>query len=304
MYTSPMNARTCWRGSDAALWFRRWHVGPVLLLAFAVACSQKSRERPPYTDLSCEGTKCTANPGPVVGAPPSGGGGDTASEPGDSTTGLDDSGASGSTSDPMTDVVTLDPQEANDLQRTTGASIGRPYALFSWPNVDDPILQSSGLAAERAQVAVEGQWLLVQVTDGAATQAPDWLPTLTWQHPSTYSVTVPVFRSQFWVDLAAGLAVSPTTLDPNAGHVLIQVVNAAGQPRLGVSADVVSGVVAYGNGGTASDVLTETDDSGLLVWLNAPIGPATTLTLTSDSNSQTIDVPTHAGSVTVAAMAL
>jgi hypothetical protein len=278
-----------------------------LLLALAAACSQKSPERPPYAELSCEGTKCKPQTGlPIVGVPPGAGSGapDDASSDIATSTGDGASDDSTSSSGSSNDVVILEPQEATDLQRTAGAPIGRPYALYSWPDVDVPLWKSAGVNAETVPVEAHGQWLLVLVTDNAEALDPDWLPTLTWQHPSTYSVTVPVFRTQFWTDLAAGLAVSPTTLDPTAGHVLIQVVNTSGQPQLGVSAEVVAGVVAYGNGGTASDVLTETDDSGLLVWLNAPTGDATTLTLKTDSNSQTIDVPTRASSVTVAAMAL
>jgi hypothetical protein len=199
--------------------------------------------------------------------------------------------------------VLLDPQEANDLMRTAGASIGRPYALYQWPNLEAPLWKSTGLGAESVPVNREGEWLLVLITDAAEALDPAWLPTLTWQHPSIDPVIVPVFRVQFWSDLAAGLALAPTTLDPEASHVLVKVVDPTGQPLLGVSAEVVSGAVAYGNGGSATDVLTETDDSGVLIWINAPVGDGTTLTLRTDADMWSVVLPTRAASVTVAAVA-
>lgn len=273
-----------------------------LALGVTFGCSQKAPERPAYAELSCEGEGCKSQGGgaPVVGVPPA-----KASDAEDDTrsaaTGDPSSGAS--MLDAGTSVVVLDPREATDLQRTLGAPIGRPYALYGWPNVDAPLLTSTGLDVESVPVDAGGGWLLVLVTDAAEASDPVWLPTLTWQMPSNDPVIVPVFRSQFWTDLAAGLALAPTTLDPAASQVVVQVEDGAGQPMLGVSAEVVSGAVAYGNGGSASDVLTETDDSGVLVWINAPAGSGTTLTLRTGSELWSVVIPTRAASVTVAAVA-
>lgn len=274
------------------------------------ACGQKTPERPPYADQSCEGAECTvvARPGVTGGVPPShvddGGvptpppptpGPDT--EPDDTQpTAEEDSGLG-------TGSVAFDPQEASDLERTLGQSIGKPYAVYSWPNIDAPVARSTGQAPEPVPVATAGEWLLCLVTDINDALDPSWLPTLTWQLPSADPVAVPVFRLQFWEDLAAGLAMMPTTIDPQMAQVLLRVTDETGQPLVGVSAQVVSGVIAYGNGGVASDVLTETDDSGLLVWFNAPAGDGTTLTLGTSTELWTVALPTRAGSVTVAAVA-
>lgn len=273
----------------------------LLLTWVSVGCSQKARERPPFTELSCRENDCGGKGGgasPVAGGSPA---------PDDSALSASSEPGASSVSSAGTDAglrsVSLDPQEAIDLQRTLGASIGLPYALYRWPDVDSPVLQSTGLGAETLTVDLHGEWLLVLVTDSADAVDPTWLPTLSWQVPALDVVKVPVFRTQFWSDLAAGLALSPTTLDPDASHVVIQVVGRNGEPLLGASGEVVSGAIAYGNGGSASDVLTETDDSGLMVWLNAPAGTGTTLTLRTETDLWSVVIPTRAATVTVAAVA-
>lgn len=274
-------------------------------------CGQKTPERPPYADQSCEGTECK-----VVGRPGGGGsvppshardGGVTPTPPPSTPDPDTSAGDTGPQGDPDGGLglnsVAFDLQEATDLERTFGQSLGKPYAVYAWPNVDAPIARSMGLAPEPVAVASGGAWLLALVTDVNDALDPNWLPVLTWQVPSADPVGVPVFHSQFWEDLAAGLAMEPTTTDAQAAQVLLRVTNKAGQPLVGVSADALSGVIAYGNGGTASDVLTETDDSGLLVWFNAPAGEGTTLTLGTSTELWTVVLPTRAGSVTVAAVA-
>lgn len=272
-------------------------VHALVALAIATGCGQEVRERPPYSELSCVGDKCTPGAGgAVVGVSPSPADGVTEAETTDRlTTGQPTDGDGGLS-------LVIDPQEASDLQRTLGAPIGRPYSLYQWPELDAAIWQSTGLNAESVAVSGQGEWLLVRVTDGVQAPDLDWLSTLSWQLPSNEPAIIPVFRAQFWSDLAAGLALSPTTLDPSASQVLVQVVDALGNPLLGVSAEVVSGAIAYGNGGSASDVLTETDDSGTLIWINAPAGPGTTLTLRGDSDPWSVVLPTIQGGVTVAAV--
>lgn len=286
----------------------RFVVGVALSVVVGWSCSQKARERPPYTDLSCEGDECSVQGGAPVGVPGGGNGNDTEDETTDVVTSADETAGASSGQDSTgsagaDDLVVLDPREATDIQRTEGAAIGRPYALYAWPDQDVPVWKATGLEAVSVPVEASGQWFLVVITDASEALDPTWLPTLSWQKPSADPVIVPVFRNQFWSDLAAGLAVTPTTLDPDASQVLVQVKDMAGEPRLGVSAEVTTGAIAYGNGGSASDVLTETDDSGVLVWINAPAGAGTTLTLRSDSDSWSVVIPTRASAVTVAAVA-
>lgn len=290
----------------------RFRFAAVALTVNAVVftgCGQKTPERPPYADQSCEGTECTVvgRPGAPVTPPPSpvGDAGVTptppptpdpdTSAPAPETTEEEDSGVGAGN-------VAFDPQEASDLERTLGQAIGKPYAVYAWPNIDAPIARSTGLDPEPVPVATDGQWLLCLVTDVNDALDPNWLPILTWHVPSADPVGVPMFRSQFWEDLAAGLAMMPTTLDQQAAQVLLRVTDKTGQPLAGVSAQAVGGVIAYGNGGIASDVLTETDDSGIVVWFNAPAGDGTTLTLGTSTELWTVALPTRAGSVTAAAV--
>lgn len=257
-------------------------------------CGQEPRQRPPYAGLDCKGRKCSQ----VGGAPA--GGVAPGTDPGQTNDATSDSSETSDTDAGL--AVALDPQEASDLQRTTGAAIGRPYALYRWSNLGQPVLRSTGLDVESLTVDDRGEWLLVSLEEPGQAPDPTWLATLSWQEPSIDPVTIPVFRTQFWSDLAAGLALSPTTIDPEASQVLLQVVDSAGQPVLGVSAQSVLGAIAYGNGGSASDVLGETNDSGTIVWINAPAGDGTTLLLEVGTDSWSVALPTRRSSVTVAAV--
>ncbi len=259
-----------------------------------VACGQEPPERPPYAEQSCEAEGCTPVGGPGGGVIPN----------------LPDSGET-----PSSDIQTsehdtaddggvrqlvIDPREATDLGNTSGTSLGSGYAVYPWPDETTPLLRSEGLAAETVTVASGGQWLLVVVTDVFDDPDAAWLPTLSWQEPSMEPVVLPVFRTQFWGDMAASQANSPTSLDPNAAQVLLQVSDEKQVPRAGVSAEVSNGVIAYGAGGTALDVLPATDDSGLIVWMNARVETKATVTLVSEAGRRSVEVPTRPSTLTIA----
>lgn len=268
----------------------------VWLLTFA-GCSQQSPERPGYADLSCQGAKCSSGKGGsggVVASPQT-----TSAAPGGSSSGSPADSGAGAAS-----LLSLDPQEATELERTLGAPVGRPYSLFAWPDDDDPTLRSQGQMAEETTLSESGQWLLVVVTDDTGVADSAWLPTLTWQLPDPDPVVLPLFRRALWEDLAAGLVTNPTSLDPGAGHVLVKVVDQTGQPMIGVSAQAGTGTLAYGTGGYPTDALTETDESGVIAWFNTPVGDGTTLTLASAAgDSWTFPVPTRPSTVSVVAVA-
>lgn len=195
--------------------------------------------------------------------------------------------------------VLLDPQQAADLLGTRGASLNLEYVVYGWPDEATARLRSAGQMPELVNVDPEGEWLLLTVVDGDDVPDVTWLPTLTWQVPSADAVVVPVFETQFWADLAASQVVSPTALDPAAAQVLLQVSGSNGERLSGVVAEVASGTVAYGLGGTASDALTSTDDTGVLVWLNAPQGEAETITLSTENDRWSVLLPTRPGTLTV-----
>jgi hypothetical protein len=259
-----------------------------------VACGQEPRERPPYAEQSCEGEGCTPVGGPGGGVVPNlPASGETSSS--DTQTSEQDTGADGGSRQ-----LVIDPREATDLSNTSGTSLGSGYAVYLWPDETKPLLRSEGLAAETLTVTAGGQWLLVVVTDVFDDPDAAWLPTLSWQEPSMEPVVLPVFRTQFWGDMAASQANSPTSLDPNAAQVLLQVSDEEQVPRAGVSAEVSNGVIAYGAGGTALDVLAATDDSGLIVWMNARVETKATVTLVSDGGRRSVEVPTRASTLTIA----
>ncbi len=66
-----------------------------------------------------------------------------------------------------------------------------------------------------------------------------------------------------------------------------------------VSAEVQSGVVAYGAGGAANDLQMQTGDSGKLVWFNAPTGGARVLTLRYQEQTKSVTLPVLSATVTV-----
>lgn len=263
-------------------------------LGLLVACSQEARERPPFAEQSCYTEGCAPVGGPgggVVAAPDS-----NASPSSDAQT--SETAAAGDAD--VAQSVILEPQEATDLGNTTGASLARRYAVYLWPDETTPVLRSEGLAAESVTVASAGQWLLVVVLDSSDAVDPNWLPTLSWQEPSAEPVVLPVFRTQFWIDMAASQANTPTVLDPQAAQVLLQVADENHAFKAGVSAEVPSGVIAYGAGGTALDALAATNDTGLIVWMNAPVQPEAEITLTFEGDRWSAVAPTRAGTLTIA----
>lgn len=255
-------------------------------------CSQAPRERAPYAEQECR-EDCGPVVGGAGGAPvvPSGGS-DTGEQ---SSRALDDGGVS------LT--VELDVREATDLERTAGASIGVPFTVYSGSEQDATLASSNGNTAVTVSLEQSSQWLLVVAEDDQGTPAPTWLSTLMWQQASADPVVVPLFSTVIWSGWAAGLALAPSSLDPEKGHVLLRVTDPSGNPRAGISARASSGAIAYGVGGTASDVLPETDASGLVVWFNAPTGDGTALTLASADDEWSVTLPTKKGAVSVVATA-
>lgn len=273
---------------------RRASLSFVACLALVEGCGQKERQRAPYAEQACE-ENCGGGAG----------GGRPGRPENDAAASVDTRGTS-SEQDTTEDVdagrssALLDPQVAVDLLGTRGASLGLEYVVYGWPNEDDERLRSSGQMPELVNVDWGGEWLLLSVVDANDVVDATWLPTLMWQLPASDAVVVPVFEAQFWSDLAASQVVSPTALDPEAAQVLLQISDSNGQPLSGVVAEVASGSVAYGSGGTASDALTNTDDTGVLVWLNAPVGEAETITLATDSDRWSVVLPTRPGTLTLA----
>lgn len=270
---------------------RTWLTGVGLGLAFfgALACAQGPKKRLPYVDQSCQSQGC----GGIGGA---GGGGSRPDPSGTS----DGSSTDGETldNDAGVGVVLLDPRQAADMEQTQSDALNRPYAVYAWPDTTALILRSDGSAPERVNIEGSGRWLLVQLNSG---NDPDvaWLPSLVWQTPSSQPSVVPLFSVQFWSDMAESQATAPMALQPEAAQVLLRVTDERDVPLAGVAAVATSGAIAYGVGGTATDALTSTTDTGVIAWINAPVDERVVLTLSFGGEQWSATLPTRAGTLTV-----
>jgi hypothetical protein len=254
-----------------------------------VACEQEPQKRLPYVDQSCQSKDCGG-----IGGGPGGGGSRPPPSPTD-----DGASSNGETlGDAGLGVVLLEPRQAADLEQTQAEALNRPYAVFAWPNTTTPILRSNGAAPEALNIAGSGQWLLVQVNSGNDPDAA-WLPSLVWQTPADGSSVVPLFSVRFWSDMAESQATAPMPLRPEAAQVLLRVTDERDVPLAGVSATATSGAIAYGVGGTATDALTSTTDTGVIAWINAPVDERASLTLALGGEQWAAALPTRAGTLTV-----
>jgi hypothetical protein len=99
--------------------------------------------------------------------------------------------------------------------------------------------------------------------------------------------------------LGSGLVNLPVVPNDTMGHVVLQVIDDQGIGLATVSAAVSSGVLAYGVGGTASDVTMQTGETGRIVWFNVPTGGARSLVLNYGNESRPLTIPVLEGSVTL-----
>lgn len=256
-----------------------------------LACDQGPQKRLPYVDQSCQSRDC----GGIGGGP---GGGGNRPDPGTS----DGVSSDGETlGDAGVGVVLLDPRLAADLEQTQSEALNRPYAVYAWPNTTTPLLRSEGTAPERVNIEGGGQWLLIQLNSG---NDPDmaWLASLVWQTPSNGASVVPLFSARFWSDMAESQATAPMPLRPEAAQVLLRITDESDVPLAGVTATASSGAIAYGVGGTATDALTATTDTGVIAWINAPVDERAALTLSLGGEPWSAVLPTRAGTLTVVSL--
>jgi len=262
----------------------------VVLALTSLACQQPA-ERPAYTELDCSQSDCfPSSRGAIRGGQ---------ANTGDSVD--SDSAASRPDAGSVNGLLEVQLREAVDLQSTGTVEVSVPLAAFELgQEAEEPAAEADLGEPLLIPATHEGGWWLIQPS---GEQAVEYFSSLVWLHSGSGLVEQPLFPRRVLDDLGSALAFNPTLADATAAHAVLRVEDSQGRGMAGVVAQAATGIVAYGAGGTASDALEASTETGLILWLNVPPGVGMQPLLLSDEQGEwAAPIPVRASAVTVATL--
>jgi hypothetical protein len=144
-------------------------------------------------------------------------------------------------------------------------------------------------------------WLRVTAQDNEAKLAS----TLRWTEGTEMPLQLLTVDRSLYEDVAVQLFV-PTSLEPTAGQLVLNIQGDSGMPVSGITLVTSSGKTAYDAADTFSDATDETGDQGAILWLNVPTRGAgvqdVEVVLQGRNKEQREVVPIEPGGLTVAAV--
>lgn len=262
----------------------------LLLVLGLSACAKEPKPRPPWQSGDCNGPGCDHPVG--AGQGETADAGTNPAAPG-ADVGVRDAG------EPDGVEVQIELRAAVDLDATSVDAFLATTQVYELSGLtatgwQETLVGESSSGTVQIEVSKQGVWLWLKAEPTSA-----WLSSVVWLPPNSSPLTIPVFSRTLLQDLGAGLVNLPVVPNDAMGHVVLQVVDEAGNGIPTVSAEVQSGVVAYGVGGAANDLQMQTGDSGKLVWFNAPTGGARVLTLRYQEQTKSMTLPVLSSTVTV-----